>query len=130
MARARAGSTFAPLAPVAWAAVLCVAGGAGCAHTEPAPAGGGGGGAAPAGHLTPAKLAYVEAQITELLTNYGPIPILVMDGWSWQIGHNAVAYEEIRRLVKSLQPSCLLTDHAHLADPWDVDVISFEEPRG
>jgi len=83
-----------------------------------------------AGHLTPAKLAYIKTQITELLTNYGPIPILVMDGWSWQMGHNAVAYQEIRSLVKSLQPDCLLTDHAHLADPWDADIISFEEPRG
>jgi alpha-L-fucosidase len=82
------------------------------------------------GQLTPAKLAYIKTQITELLSNYGPIPILVMDGWSWQMGHNAVAYQEIRGLVKSLQPNCLLTDHAHLADPWDVDIISFEEPRG
>lgn len=82
------------------------------------------------GHITPAKLAYIKTQITELLTNYGPIPILVMDGWSWQMGHNAVAYEEIRSLVKSLQPNCLLTDHTHLADPWDVDVVSFEEPKG
>jgi len=83
-----------------------------------------------AGQLTPAKLAYIKMQLTELLTNYGPIPILVMDGWSWQMGHNAIAYQEIRSLVKSLQPNCLLTDHAHLADPWDVDIISFEEPRG
>ncbi len=83
-----------------------------------------------AGHLTPAKLAYVKTQITELLTNYGPIPILVIDGWSWQMGHNAVAHQEIRGLVKSLQPNCLLTDHTHLADPWNVDVVSFEEPKG
>jgi alpha-L-fucosidase len=82
------------------------------------------------GQLTPDKLAYVKAQLTELLTHYGPIPILVMDGWSWQMGHNAVAYQEIRELVKSLQPNCLLTDHTHLADPWDVDVVSFEEPKG
>ena len=83
-----------------------------------------------AGHLTPAKLAYVKTQLTELLTNYGPIPILIIDGWSWQMGHNAVAYQEIRDLVKSLQPNCLLTDHAHLADPWDIDIVNFEEPRG
>jgi alpha-L-fucosidase len=83
-----------------------------------------------AGQLTPDKLAYVKTQLTELLSNYGPIPILVMDGWSWQMGHNAVAYEEIRDLVKGLQPNCLLTDHTHLADPWDVDVVSFEEPKG
>jgi alpha-L-fucosidase len=82
------------------------------------------------GQLTPDKLAYVKAQLTELLSNYGPIPILVMDGWSWQMGHSAVAYQEIRGLVKSLQPDCLLTDHTHLADPWDVDVVSFEEPKG
>jgi alpha-L-fucosidase len=83
-----------------------------------------------AGELTPAKLAYVKTQLTELLTNYGPIAILMIDGWSWQMGHNAVAYEEIRDLVKSLQPDCLLTDHTHLADPWDVDIVNFEEPRG
>jgi alpha-L-fucosidase len=83
-----------------------------------------------AGQITPGKLEYVKTQLTELLTNYGPIPILVMDGWSWQMGHNAVAYQEIRDLVKSLQPDCLLTDHTHLADPFDVDVVSFEEPKG
>ncbi len=83
-----------------------------------------------AGQMTDAKLAYVKTQLTELLTNYGPIPVLVMDGWSWQMGHNEIAYEDIRALVKSLQPDCLITDHAHLADPWDVDIISFEEPRG
>ena len=83
-----------------------------------------------AGQLTPAKLDYVKTQLTELLTNYGPIPILVIDGWSWQMGHNAIAYQEIRDLVKSLQPDCLLTDHTHLADPFDVDVVSFEEPKG
>ena len=83
-----------------------------------------------AGQMTDAKLAYVKTQLSELLTNYGPIPVLVMDGWSWQMGHNEIAYEEIRALVKSLQPDCLITDHAHLADPWDVDIISFEEPRG
>jgi alpha-L-fucosidase len=82
------------------------------------------------GPITPAQLAYVTQQITELLTNYGPIAILVFDGWSWKMGHNAVAYEKIRQLVKSLQPNCLLTDHTHLASPWDVDIVNFEEPTG
>lgn len=82
------------------------------------------------GQITPAKLDYIKTQLTELLTNYGPIPILVMDGWSWQMGHRSVAYQTIRQLVKSLQPDCLLTDHTHLADPYNVDIVSFEEPKG
>lgn len=80
--------------------------------------------------VTPAQLDYVKQQLTELLTNYGPIPILIMDGWSWKTGHNVVPYDEIRALVKSLQPDCLLTDHTHMSDPWEVDIVNFEEPRG
>lgn len=83
-----------------------------------------------AGSLTDADLAYVKTQLTELLTGYGPIPILVIDGWSWQMGHQAVAYQEIRELVKSLQPDCLLTDHTHVPEPLDVDIVNFEEPKG
>lgn len=80
--------------------------------------------------VTPAQLDYVKQQLTELLTNYGPIPILIIDGWSWKTGHNVVPYDEIRALVKSLQPDCLLTDHTHMSDPWEVDIVNFEEPRG
>lgn len=83
-----------------------------------------------AGYLTDADLAYVKTQLTELLTGYGPIPILVIDGWSWQMGHQAIAYQEIRELVKSLQPDCLLTDHTHVPEPLDVDIVNFEEPKG
>jgi alpha-L-fucosidase len=80
--------------------------------------------------VTPAQLEYVKQQLTELLTNYGPIPILIIDGWSWKTGHRVVPYDEIRALVKSLQPDCLLTDHTHMSDPWEVDIVNFEEPRG
>jgi hypothetical protein len=80
--------------------------------------------------VTAAQMSYVTTQITELLTNYGPIPILVIDGWSWKTGHNKVAYQAIRELVKSLQPNCLITDHTHLVDPWEVDIVNFEEPAG
>jgi alpha-L-fucosidase len=82
------------------------------------------------GPVTAEQMSYVKTQITELLTNYGPIPILVVDGWAWKTGHQKIAYQEIRELVKSLQPECLLTDHTHLVDPWEVDVLNFEEPTG
>ena len=83
-----------------------------------------------AGSISTEKLNYIKTQLTELLTNYGPIPILVIDGWSWQMGHKAIAYQEIYELVKSLQPNCLLTDHTHVPVPWDVDIVNYEEPKG
>ena len=32
---------------------------------------------------TPAQKAYLLGQLTELLTKYGPIPLICFDGWSW-----------------------------------------------
>jgi len=80
--------------------------------------------------ITRARIDYVKTQLTELLTNYGPIDILVFDGWSWKMGHKAVPYQEIRELVKSLQPNCLMLDHTHLMSPWDADVAAIEESKG
>ena len=87
-------------------------------------------GIAEAGGITRAKIDLAKAQLHELLTNYGEIPVLFIDGWSWKMGHLAIAYQEIYELVKSLQPNCLLADNTHLASPWDVDIVSFEEPQG
>jgi alpha-L-fucosidase len=80
--------------------------------------------------ITRAKIDLVKTQLRELLTNYGEIPILFIDGWSWKMGHLAVPYQEIYELVKSLQPNCLVADNTHLASPWDVDIVHFEEPQG
>jgi alpha-L-fucosidase len=71
---------------------------------------------------------YILGQITELLGGkYGEIPIFVMDGYMWKMGHKQIPYQEIRSLIKSLQPNCLIIDH-NGGIPWDVDVVYFEEP--
>jgi len=71
---------------------------------------------------------YVLGQITELLGGkYGKIPIFVMDGYMWKMGHNQIPYQEIRGLIKSLQPNCLIVDH-NGGIPWDVDIVYYEEP--
>jgi alpha-L-fucosidase len=80
--------------------------------------------------VTEGDVKYVEAQLKELLTNYGPIPILVLDGWSWKMGHKAMPYDRIRAFVKSLQPNCLLVDHNHLQGFYNNDLVMFEEPKG
>ena len=80
--------------------------------------------------ITRPQIEYLKAQLTELLSNYGPISFLHFTAWAWQMGHNAVPYQEIRDLVKSLQPTCLIFDQTQLMNLWDVDATLYEESWG
>ena len=72
---------------------------------------------------------YVTTQITELLTNYGDIPVFVFDGYAWLTGHQQIPYQKIRALIRQLQPNTIIVDH-NGGVPWEVDVEYFEEPLG
>jgi alpha-L-fucosidase len=72
---------------------------------------------------------YITTQITELLTNYGDIPVFVFDGYSWLTGHQMIPYQKIRALVRQLQPNTLIVDH-NGGVPFQVDAEYFEEPLG
>ncbi|WP_226968105.1 alpha-L-fucosidase [Zobellia roscoffensis] len=68
------------------------------------------------GSTTREEIEFLKNQITELLTNYGPIDYINFDGWSsWPTTPNFddVPYGEIYRLVKSLQPNCLIVNHTY-----------------
>jgi alpha-L-fucosidase len=80
--------------------------------------------------IQPGDITYIRNQLTELLTNYGPIDLLITDGYSWQMGQQAVPYQQIRDLVKSLQPNTVMIDIGGLVEPWLGDAIFFEEPLG
>jgi alpha-L-fucosidase len=82
------------------------------------------------GPITPSDIEYVKSQLKELLTNYGPIPILVLDGYSWKMGHRAIPYGDLRAFIRFLQPDCLVIDHTHLQCLYDNDLAVFEEPKG
>ena len=63
--------------------------------------------------ITPKHITMVKQQLTELLTNYGAIEALIIDGWDapWsRISYDDVPFEEIYKLVKSIQPNCILMD--------------------
>jgi len=79
------------------------------------------------GPITKQDMEFIKGQLTEILSNYGNIKILFIDGWSWKTGHKNVPYDEIRTLVKDLQPECLLVDNTHLRCLYDNDLIHFEE---
>jgi alpha-L-fucosidase len=80
----------------------------------------------------PINLELVKGQLTELLTRYGRIPLLIFDGWAWhpRLGHNTVPFGEIRAHVAALQPDCLVLDLNGLTVPWDSDLTFIEEPKG
>jgi alpha-L-fucosidase len=80
--------------------------------------------------ITRDMIEFVKGQLTELLTRYGPIPLLIFDGWAWQMGHQAVPFGEIRTHVAALQPDCLVLDLNGLTVPWDSDLLFVEEPKG
>lgn len=80
--------------------------------------------------LSREKIDFVKGQLTELLTGYGKFPIIIIDGWAWKMGHQAVPYQEIREHIKKLQPGILICDHNGQVEPWENDVIYFEEPKG
>jgi alpha-L-fucosidase len=82
------------------------------------------------GRITNEKIDFIKGQISELLTNYGKIDYFVIDGWYWRMGHREVPYNEIRQLIRDLQPDCLFSDHTHLQAPYHVDIPYLEGPFG
>jgi alpha-L-fucosidase len=80
--------------------------------------------------LSATQMQYIKTQLTELLSNYGEIPFLVLDGWAWKMGHRNAPFAEIHDLIKSLQPDILITDHDGIQGPWDADLVMYEEPKG
>ena len=89
------------------------------------------------GWINDDHIQMVKDQITELLTNYGEITALIIDGWDapWsRISYDDIPFADIYRLVKSLQPNCLLMDLNAAKYPADVlyytDIKSYEQGAG
>jgi len=89
------------------------------------------------GHIEKKHIDMVKAQLTELLTKYGEISALIIDGWDapWsRISYDDVPFEEIYTLVKTLQPNCLLMDLNAAKYPKETlfytDIKSYEQGAG
>lgn len=80
----------------------------------------------------PIDIELVKGQLTELLTRYGRVPLLIFDGWAWhpRLGHQIIPFGEIRAHVAALQPDCMVLDLNGLTEPWDTDLLFIEEPKG
>ena len=75
----------------------------------------------------------IKGQLTELLTGYGDIPFLFVDGWNAPWGgpsYERLPFEEINQLVKSLQPNCLLINIGATRENQGTDIPCFENAAG
>lgn len=89
------------------------------------------------GHIEPWKISMLKAQLTELLTGYGPIEALIIDGWDapWsRISYDEVPFDEIYAHIKRLQPDCLVMDLNAAKYPREAlfytDIKSYEQGAG
>ena len=87
--------------------------------------------------VTREKIDKVKTQLTELLTNYGEITALVIDGWNaaWsRLNYQEMPFPEIYRHVKQLQPNCLMSDYNQGRYPapalYYTDVKQYEQHAG
>ena len=61
-------------------------------------------------------LAVLHGQVRELLTGYGEVAVLWFDG-QWERTAREWRAEELRALIRDLQPECLVNDRLPVADP-------------
>ena len=87
--------------------------------------------------VTADKVALIKAQLTELLTQYGPIPALIFDGWnaSWsRIDYDQLPFRDIYDHIKRLQPDCLVAEHNAGRYPvpalYYTDIKEYEQHAG
>lgn len=77
----------------------------------------------------PAYYDFMNAQLTELLTNYGPIGAIWFDGW-WDHDEDATPFDwqlpGQYELIHKLQPSCLVGNNHHQVPFEGEDIQIFE----
>jgi alpha-L-fucosidase len=87
------------------------------------------------GNVTPEHVEHIKTQLRELMSNYGPIRLIWLDGYQnekrgrSQFPNTAeVPFGEIYGLIKEIQPNCLVMRHKGLGyyDPEYTDVQIWE----
>jgi alpha-L-fucosidase len=81
-------------------------------------------------NMSAAQHNYILGQIKELCTNYGEVPIFWFDGYSWAFGHHVLPIRDVRDTIKKYQPNCVIVETNGMYEPWECDILFFEQPLG
>lgn len=82
---------------------------------------------------TKEQVEFTKAQIEELLTQYGEIPFLVVDGWGAKWGgprFENMPYGDMEDFIKGIQPNCLILNHSCEVNLDHTDIVFFENAAG
>lgn len=88
-------------------------------------------------HIKSYHTDFIKAQLRELLTNYGPVTALMIDGWDapWsRLSYDEIPFAEIYDFCKGLQPECLVMDLNGAKYPTEAlfysDLKTYEQGAG
>ena len=76
---------------------------------------------------------FIKDQLEELLTNYGEIPFIIIDGWNAHWGgpsYNNLPFDEIDEFIKKLQPNCMLMNISCESNLNHTDIVFYENAAG
>lgn len=80
------------------------------------------------------NIEFMKQQLTELLTNYGEIRCLVLDGWGslWGEGPDfeELPYHILSDHIHSIQPNCLVINHSCQANLDYTQIVHYEATHG
>lgn len=86
-----------------------------------------------AGAVTRQRVDFMKTQLTELLTQYGPINCIVTDSWDSKWGgptYRELPFHVLADHVHSIQPNCLLSNHSCRADLRYTQLVQYEATHG
>lgn len=86
------------------------------------------------GKVSEKDVEYTKRQLTELLTNYGEIICIVIDGWGSAWGASPtfedIPYAVLADHIHSIQPNCLVINHSCRTDREYTQVVHYEATHG
>lgn len=85
------------------------------------------------GKVVPEHIVFMKKQLSELLTNYGEIVCIVIDGWGSKWGgptFQELPFQVLAEHIHKIQPNCLVINHSCNTSLEQSQIIHYEATHG